>query len=164
MFDHAGQGHTKECPAFDAWDARKAAGDGGEFGGGLPQVYCVENGKTTRMAQFGAILRSFGIRYGYYNPKDWRQARYIDPIIDTWADLQAALTAWGFSPPGSPQQDEALVKFEALTKKFYGLIEQNMNHHNGKYSAGDTISVADFVCASFFGNYVLSNPQFPGCP
>jgi len=39
MFDHAGQMHTKECPTFESWGARKAAGDGGEFGGGLPQVF-----------------------------------------------------------------------------------------------------------------------------
>lgn len=54
-----------------------------------------------------------------------------------------------------------MVKFLALAKKFYGLIEAAMNHHNGKYAAGDKITIADFVVASFVGNYALSNPSFP---
>lgn len=43
------------------------------------------------MGQMAAILRSFGARYGYYNPADWRQARLIDPIVETYADLLSGM-------------------------------------------------------------------------
>lgn len=36
-----------------------------------------------------------------------------------------------------------------------------MNHHGGKYSTGDGITISDFVFASFFGNY-FSNTKFSG--
>ena len=51
-----------------------------------------------RMAQFGAIMHSFGIRYGFYDPKDWKAARYCDPIVDCWGDEMNLLGAWAFAP------------------------------------------------------------------
>ena len=50
----------------------KARGEGGEFSGGLPQATYTENGVEHRLAQFGAILRHFGIRYGYYNSGNYQ--------------------------------------------------------------------------------------------
>ena len=52
------------------------------------------------MGQFGAIMRSFGSRFGYYNLKDWQQARFIDPIIDTWSDVVGQLAKIAFAPEG----------------------------------------------------------------
>merc|ERR1712083_76824 len=74
MFEYHGQAY------------KKTDGQGGEFGGGLPYAECKVQGKQMRFAQFGAIIRMFCIRYGYYNTKDWKCARYHDPIVDTWAD------------------------------------------------------------------------------
>ena len=69
MFAYHGHPYHKEVASFDEWNERKARGDGGEFGGGLPQVFFRdEAGKEQRLSQTGAILRSFGIRFGYYDP------------------------------------------------------------------------------------------------
>jgi len=161
MFEYHGQSHQKTNLDFGGWEARKQRGDGGEFGGGLPQAYVTEGGKTTRMAQFGAILRSFGIRFGYYNPKDWRQARYIDPLIDSWSDLQGKLGAVAFAPD-EEAKGKAFEAFLAFVKKFNGLVEANLNHHGGKFVAGNEITVGDFVVAAYVGNYCLKNPMFAG--
>ena len=57
------------------------------MGTGLPQITTTIDGQEVKMGQFGAMLRSFGIRYGYYDPKNWEQSRYIDPFVDCWGDL-----------------------------------------------------------------------------
>ena len=68
MFEYHGQPYKKVGYKIPEWEAMKAQGEGGEFGGGLPQATYTENGVEHRLAQFGAILRHFGVRYGYYNP------------------------------------------------------------------------------------------------
>lgn len=67
MFEYHGQPYKKVSLEAAEWEAQKARGEGGEFGGGLPQATFMENGKEQRLAQFGAILRQFGMRYGYYD-------------------------------------------------------------------------------------------------
>ena len=161
MFEYHGQPSEKTDLDFGGWEARKAQGDGGEFGGGLPQAFVQIDGKTHRMAQFGAILRSFGIRYGYYDPRDWKQARYIDPIIDSWSDLQGKLAGVAFAPTPEAKQ-AAFEAFLAFVQKFNGLVESNLNHHGGKFVAGNSITVADFVVAAYAANYCLKNPMFEG--
>jgi len=55
-------------------------------------------------------MRTFGIRYGYYNPKDWKMARYCDPIIDTWGDIQGSLGGFAFaSDEDKPAKLEAFL-------------------------------------------------------
>ena len=90
MFEYHGQPHVKASLSEQEWGAKKNAGDCGEFGG-LPQVDIMVGGKKVNMGQMGAILRSFGIRFGYYNPRDWKQASLIDPIVDTFADVLAGM-------------------------------------------------------------------------
>jgi len=41
--------------------------------------------------------------------------------------------------------------------KFHGLIEAALTKHGGKYCAGNTVTIADFVLASYVGNYI-NNP------
>lgn len=147
MFVYHGQKFTKrDQDIAGGWEARKAAGDGGEFGGGLPQAFITDKGKSYRMAQFGAILRSFGIRYGYYNPRDWKACRYIDPVVDTFADVLGAQAMVAFA-----QDDEGrkagMEKFLGVIVKFAKLLEANMAHHKGKFAAGNNITIADFVVA-----------------
>ena len=36
IFEYHGQQHNKKSWEAEAWEAEKAAGNGGEFGGGLP--------------------------------------------------------------------------------------------------------------------------------
>ena len=98
MFEYHGQAYKKIDETPEGWEAKKAAGQGGEFGGGLPYAECKVQGKQMRFAQFGAIIRMFCIRYGYYNTKDWKCARYHDPIVDTWADALGLSSAILFGP------------------------------------------------------------------
>lgn len=111
------------------------------------------------MAQFGSILRHFGIRYGYYDPKNDAQCRYIDPIIETFGDQISAMAKLMFV---SPETDKAplIVDYVEFVKKYNGLMEKNLEHHGGKFAAGDKVTIADFVMASYIGNY-LTNPAFP---
>ena len=105
MFEYHGQAYKKIEETPEGWEAKKAAGQGGEFGGGLPYAECKVGGKQMRFAQFGAILRMFCIRYGYYNTKDWKCARYHDPIVDTWADALGLSSAILFGPEDKKQEN-----------------------------------------------------------
>ena len=51
-------------------------------------------------------MRSFGIRYGYYDCADWKVAGYCDPIVDCWGDMMALLGAWAL---GSPETQPAAM-------------------------------------------------------
>ena len=44
MFEYHGQKYEKTCETFETWAAKKAAGQGGEFGG-LPYTECEIGGK-----------------------------------------------------------------------------------------------------------------------
>ena len=50
MFEYHGQSYEKNGMEMPAWEAQKARGDGGEFGGGLPQCRMVMDGKNVRLA------------------------------------------------------------------------------------------------------------------
>ena len=44
-----------------------------------------------------------------------------------------------------------------ISKKFQDLIEMTLSHHQMNYTSGSQISIADFVLASYFSNF-LNNP------
>jgi len=76
---------------YEKWEAAKKAGIDWDFDC-LPMVTFTENdGNSYELGHTAAILRSFGIRYGYYDPKDWKMCRLVDPIVETWNDLMTAL-------------------------------------------------------------------------
>merc|ERR1712060_551643 len=133
-----------------------AEGKGGEFGGGLPQANISDKGKSQNMGQFGAILRSFGIRYGYYNPKDWKCFMYVDPIVDTWADYMGGLSKVIFGG-ATPELIEEFVKDDGIALKVVRLIERTLAHSPGKFIAGDKMSIADFIACSFIANYLMND-------
>ena len=74
----------------------------------------------------------------------------------------AALTAWAYAPPGEAQ-DAAMVAWRAYVDKFHALVEKTLAHHGKKFIAGDKVTIADFVMASYIGNYV-NNPNSPFSP
>ena len=156
MFEYHGQPYQKSALAPPDWEAMKAAGNGGEFGGGLPQAYININGKTHRMAQFSAIMHAFVIRLGYYNPRDWQTARYVDPVIDLWADIQGAMAKVLFAA-SDDQKPELMAKYGEVCKIAGNLWDTMLNHHNGKYIAGNSVTIADFICASFIGVILMNN-------
>ena len=136
MFEYHGQPYKKVGYSPPDWEATKARGEGGEFGGGLPQATFTENGTDHVLSQFGSIIRHFGIRYGYYNPKDYQKARYIDPVVETWGDVMGTMSKVLFA------QDEAakpalLEAYVALAKKYHGIMEKNLEAHGGKFAAGN---------------------------
>ena len=158
MFEYHGQQYAKIDETPEGWEARKARGEGGEFGGGLPYAEITVNGQKKRLAQFGAILRMFCVKYGYYNPKDYKCSLYHDPIVDTWADVQSAAAKILFgSEADKPKNVE---NFIGVAKKFHMMIETQMRHHGGKYAGGNSVGMADFVMAAWIGNFVY-NPENP---
>ena len=157
LFEYAGQPYQKRTVGQPEWEGLKAQGKGGEFGGGLPQVDVTIGGKAHNMAQFGATLRSFGIRYGLYDPKDWKLARYCDPVVDTWADVLGAMSGLLFAQT-EEQKAAAATKYTEVAGKMHGLIEKNLTHHGGRFAAGNKCTIADVCMASYVGNYI-DNPN-----
>lgn len=155
IFQYHGQPNNKTSETPEGWEAKKAAGKGGEFGGGLPQACVTVNGKPHQLAQMGAILRMFAIKFGYYNPKDWKMARYADQIVDTYSDVLGKATPILFGPESEKQKN--IEAFLAIAKLYNQMVERNLNHHNGKWAAGNTISIADFCMASYIGNFIMND-------
>ena len=44
MFEHHKQRYGRTDLGFEEWEAKKAEGKGGEFGGGLPQAFFNDKG------------------------------------------------------------------------------------------------------------------------
>ena len=89
MFEYHGQRYTKSDVNDEAWKKFKQTGHAGEFSC-LPIITLTNKGREKELSQTLATLRCFGIKYGYYNPTNWKEARLIDPILDTWANILAA--------------------------------------------------------------------------
>ena len=90
MFEYHGQPYEKISIEQAEWGQLKGKPGAGEFNS-LPLVEIKgSRGHTRELGQLSAVLRCFGIRFGYYNPRDWMQARLIDPIIDTWTEVVQA--------------------------------------------------------------------------
>ena len=155
MFEYHGQQYKKIGHAPPAWEAKKAAGNGGEFGGGLPQIDLNAGGKVHNLGQFGAIMRMFSIRFGYYNPKDWKCAMYHDTIVDTWADVLGKTSAILFGPPD--KKDENVANFLAIAKKFNMIVESQLQRHGGKFVGGNNVGMGDFVMAAWIGNFIMNS-------
>ena len=152
MFEYHGQPYTKVDREFGEWEQAKANGEGDGFGGGLPQAFITVNGEEHRMAQFGAILRSFGVRFGYYNPSDWQMSLLVDPIVETWGDVLGVLAGILFAP--DDQKPAAIEKYLGVAKKLHQLAEKCLAHSQGKFIAGSKVTIADFIFASYIGNYI----------
>ena len=148
MFTYHGQANNKKCWDFAGWGAAKAAGNVGEFGG-LPMATVVVNGKSHRLGQFAAVMRMFAIKYGYYNTKDFKASMYCDPIVETWADFANACGGVMFAQPAD--QADCVAKVVGVCDKLNKLMESNLAHHGGKFAAGNSIGLADFVMVAYIG-------------
>ena len=95
-------------------------------------------------------MRSFGMRFGYYNASDWAQNMFVDPIMDTWGDIMDGYSKILFEA----DKAEPTEKFVEIAGKFNALVEANFVKHEGKYCAGNSVTIADFVLASYVGNFV----------
>ena len=84
---------------------------------------------------------------------------YIDPIVDTFADLVGALSKFAFAPADA-NKEPLIEGYINTARKFHGLVESNLAHHGSSFAAGSRVTIADFVMASHVGNYI-ANPAFP---
>ena len=111
------------------------------------------------MQQLGATMHSLGIRFGYYDTKDWKAARYCDPIVDCWSDIVGGAAGVAFAPDAEAQA-AAVEKLNMITTKFGAYCEKILSHHNGQFIAGNKMTIADFIMASYIGNFG-TNPKNP---
>ena len=122
MFEFHGQPYKKVKFRPEDWAAKKANGEGGEFGGGLPQAFYTENGKQYRLSQMGSILRHFGVRYGYYYPASEPCCMYADPIVDTFSDIMGALSKMLFPARGA-NKSALESAYISTARKYHQLVE-----------------------------------------
>jgi len=123
IFEYHGQRYKKIDidPAY--WAEKKAADEGGEFGGGLPQImFQDEQGLEIEMAQLGAILRHFGLRYGYYQANSYEMCRYVDPIVETFGDLMGHLAKIISAPAGADNMP-LLFALAEFARKYHAMVE-----------------------------------------
>lgn len=116
------------------------------------------------MGQLGAILRSFGIRFGYYDPKDWRLATLIDPVVTSWADAVTGGSKVLFA--SEEAKAEAIKEYcEGVCSNLHKLCEANLcaleeQGQGMKFIAGSALTIADFVLVSYVANN-MTNPASP---
>ena len=111
--------------------------------------------------QLGATLRSFGIRFGYYNPRDWKAAKLIDPIVDTWAD--AFLANYSIFTAKNEEKDDRINEYiSGIGTRFHNLCEANLGvleaqGQDLRFIAGPKVTIADVVLVSYVAN-IVNNP------
>ena len=71
MFEYHGQPYEKVSIEQSDWAGMKGTEQAGEFNC-LPKVTVNVSGQSCQMAQLGATLRFFGMKYGYYSSNDWQ--------------------------------------------------------------------------------------------
>ena len=91
MLSHKGVSYQDFGMTPEALGAKKASGDTGEMGG-LPIVHDIE-WPQTGMQQLSAIMRLYGLKYGYYptDAAEWAKCGKIDEIVYTWADILTSM-------------------------------------------------------------------------
>lgn len=160
MFAYHGQEWKKTAWAQDKWGAAKAqGGQCGEFNGGLPQVKFTVGGKKMDCTGLSAIMHMFGVKFGYYDPKNWKQAAMVDPIVEAYGDIVSCLGGVAFAKD-EEEKATAVKKFTDTTVNFMKVVDKALCMHSGKWICGDKITIADFVLASVYGNLAMN----PNCP
>ena len=113
---------------LESWGAKKASGDTGEMGG-LPIVHDME-WPQTGMQQLSAIMRLYGLKYGYYpsEAEEWAKCGKIDEIVYTWADI---LTTMGGVLIAEDLNDEEkgqkIVEIrDGILRKFLNICEKQL--------------------------------------
>ena len=84
---------------------------------------------------------------------------YVDPIVDTWGDFMGGLSKVMFGGC-TPELIEEFTKEDGIAMKMVRLIDTTLAHSNGKFIAGNKITIADFIGVCVIANYLL-NEQTP---
>ena len=104
---HAGVDFDDSLLTQEEWVERKQFSDNvGEFGK-LPLL----TAKGRPLGQSMSILRSLGIKHGYYSPDDWKLAYHTDVIVDCWVDVFESIAKVLFGMPDATEEEKA----EAIT-------------------------------------------------
>jgi len=61
---------------------------------------------------------------------------YIDPIVDTFADVMNAVGALLLAPE-SVDKAPLVEAYLGIAKKYHGLMESTLEHHGGRFAAGN---------------------------
>ena len=122
MLEHKGAdyqfiGHTAEGWA----NLKKSGGNTGEFGG-LPIVHF---GGEARQ-QTSALLRSLGQVHGYYDASNWKQAVFIDMIVETHSDLFNATMKAALFTPGDQKAAAMRAVKDGICTKFFNICEKRL--------------------------------------
>ena len=109
-------------------------------------------------------MRSFGIKFGYYDPSDWELAAIIDPVIDNWSDIMVAQTNIVNAVSVSDEEKLNMIKSYITNEvlKFHLLVENRLELTQGKFIAGNRLTICDFVLLSYTAN-VIRNTKSPFC-
>ena len=102
-----------------------------------------------------SILRSLGIKHGYYTPSDWKTAYYTDVIVDCWVDVFDSMgrILFGMMDASEEEKTEEITKtIKTIHVPMLGLMEKHLEDLGGPFIAGEKLTIADCCCASAFFN------------
>ena len=110
-----------------------------------------------------ALLRKFGITYGYYPINDWMAAGKVDMIVESFQDC---LTEYGKIYHRSPldqsfNKEAEMIKFrDGFLNQYLTMCEKflQIQGRNAKFIVGQELTIADFVLASVMFN-IIDNPN-----
>ena len=126
---------------------RKAAGE--FLNGQLPCWF--ENGKCFNQTM--AILRMLGQRQGYY-ASDAEHMWLIDSVCDTTFDYLAKMYPTQMNK--DKQDDKTHATYLEQVQGFADFLHKTLKEHNGKWAAGEKITIADFVVSSLIFSLVYN--------
>ena len=137
------------------WKELKDKGYGGEFRK-VPRVFI--NGSEYQQSM--ATLRMVGIKYGYYNPTNWKECLIIDSVLDAYTDCFNAIVPVTIKP-GNPEEreEEAEKIIDKVHEPLMNYCEQTLKD-NRHFLAGPKVTIADACMIALVQN-MWENPENP---
>ena len=105
-------------------------------------------------------MRCLGKVHGYYDDSDWKNAVFIDMLVETYSDLFGATAKAAFFTPEEEKEAALTALKDGLCTKYFRICERRLEQNETKFIAGDKITIADFCNASYIFNSV-KNEESP---
>ena len=100
------------------------------------------------------------MKFGYYNPSDWKKAGFVDMIVETENEI---LSAFGkvllFTADADKPAELEKLKNGALSN-LLKICEKQISKDQTKFIAGEELTIADFALSALTFN-ILKNEMFP---